>query len=360
MVNRAKLAYAAVTPPIPTASFDSNVATLSGVLSKLNSVVGNNQDKVHDGTHRGYVAVSVIGALLIFVAVVAAAAAALRSRRALLGASWLVWLSALVTWLLAGVTYVIYLISGDACLGLDWVLSAPATTGMTGYAPCLDPTYVMLKSSSALYPLWLGINATNAALAACSASGPVGAGAVCNPVMGVPGRPGLYMPTPAAVPCPAPNVRIGTGVFAATYNATTCPALAGTVQLAALGAVADSVAVLWAGMPVVAQLINCTNVFNSLYVTQNACPSFFGGAKMLYRGMLVAALAQIVTLVATIASYRLYAVAEAAGTVIAATVVDDVTPADVESQHGGDAAPAAAAEDAAVKGEEAPAAPKAA
>ena len=146
------------------------------------------------------------------------------------------WLSALLSWLLAGICYVLYLLLGDSCSGVNWILASPATAGLSGFIPCLDINWQHLQESNALQPIYTGYTTVNNALQGyCSpnAGGPIGAGLICNPIIPVPGMTGFYMvdpafpascftSTPQRVP-PSLNLFNATNPGSGVYNPTNCP-----------------------------------------------------------------------------------------------------------------------------------------
>ena len=341
---------------VSTTQVNTNIGTLSNNIKKLTDAKSNLLVTGHDAAHGGFVGVSVLGALIIGIAVFSSIGWALRSRGTLIGSSVLMWLSAVLVWLIAGITYVIYVFAADGCNGINFVLADPPNSGLTGFLPCLDEHgWVLQQESNALQPIWLGFSTANTALNNCAGpnTAPVGIGKMCNPIVPVPNTP-YYAPSP--VPCTAPNVQIGLHAFANAYNATTCPGLYAVPNaLLGYGAVTDSSTLLVSLIPIAQRLINCTAVLNMMDEVASKCPTFTDGARMLYRGMIAAAVGMTLALIAMIVGYRHLGAANSAGPTakeVDAVEVVGVAVAEpaVEAAPAADdaAAPAAAENDAKV------------
>jgi len=321
--NAASTAFAA--SGMQVTQLNANIATLQSNANKITDKVNKNASKAYQALKQGYLGASLLGALIIFIGFSSFVGFALRSRRTLIASSWIMWLAAFLAWLLAGICYVLYIFLGDACSGITWVLGSPATSGLLGLIPCLDPAWQLQQTSNALQPIYQGYSTVNAQLASCGPNGPVGAPiAICNPVVALPG--GFYGPD-STFPrgCFAPPVRAlpSLTLFPGVYNTTTCPGWTNPQQFQSMGAVATTTTYMVGVIPTAELLIDCVPVFNLMNDFMFKCPAITNGGRMLSRGMIAASFGLSLGLVGLIAAYRYYfAVQEAAH--IAATGGDIV------------------------------------
>ncbi len=253
-----------------------------------------------------YLAVSLIGAGIILFALLAAGSMSLRNRRALVGSSWLVWLACVLVWALSGVAYVLYLVSNDACLAIDWVLASPADSGLTNLVPCFDPVFSAAQLSAAMAPIYEAVESTNARLDYCNGAAgnapPLGVGILCNPV-NARNAAGLYTPGPPPSECDIFNVSLGHGNFNQAYNSQTCVYLASVGELPVLANISEAADTLYESLNTTENLLSCQFLIDVLDEVQAVCPIFTDAAQQLYAGMMAASIALVCLLGCLIVAY---------------------------------------------------------
>lgn len=141
-------------------------------------------------------------------------------RRSLAGTGVLIWVLAILLWLLAGIAYILYLFASDGCATLNWVVDSPSTAGLSSLIPCLNTSFAPATYSLALQPTYVGVASLNAALHACrydpvqgTLAAPLGAGLLCNPVRSVASAYALASPSS----CASNSTALGTAAFLAAY-----------------------------------------------------------------------------------------------------------------------------------------------
>ena len=200
--------------------------------------------------------------------------------------NFLQWLFLVAGWVICGITYVLSLLIGDACLALPDALADPVAAGLAARLPCLDPAFSAGKRSAARQPVYDAIAAANTALQACTAHGPVGVAYLCNPVALSAG--GIY--SDRAVACAAPYTVVPSptaSAFTALYTQAACPNPAVRARLSTIGAGVAAAMQLEGTMSAVDDLASCAFVTDTLAGIEAACPTLRAAVRQLFGGLLL-------------------------------------------------------------------------
>ncbi len=311
-----------------TADITDAASTLSKAADSVSSALNDNENLLVDGLDRLYVACSVLGALLILLVLLAwlfhGLAPRQPARHALGFVTFVHWLFLVLGWVICGITYILYLLIGDACLALPDILANPAV--LASKAPCLDPAFAADASSSARAPVYTAIEAANTGLLACSYTppyGPVGQDYLCNPVVL---QSGDYFSRAGA--CAAGNTT-ALAAFDTAYTATTCPMMSAQ-NLAQLSDGTAAAAQLFGIMDEVDSLVSCEFITGTLRGIEGECGNLQGAVRQLFGGLLLCCLAFSVLTCAGVWAWRhAFGAPEDVDTFKVAAPVD--APADVEA-----------------------------
>ena len=199
----------------PIVTFNSTSTKVINLLDEYRPRINQGLDGIRQGT-------LALGVVIVAATLAVWGTSAMSYRRSLAASGVLMWLLAILLWLLSGIAYILFLFASDGCSTLDWVIAAPSTSGLVTKVPCFAPTFAPITFSLALQPTYLGVVSLNAALGNCrydpdlgAPSTPLGAGLLCNPVAR--GSSGYYSFAPVGS-CAANSTALSTAAFLAAYD----------------------------------------------------------------------------------------------------------------------------------------------
>lgn len=258
--------------------------TLNSTANSVDKAFAKYQPQAQSGLDDFELACTVVGAGFVALVLLCAASAAFRSRRALGASTFVLWCFAILFWVVCGIAYAASAALGDSCDALGGLLSNPGGSGLERFIPCFNASYAPVMLSKAYKPLYSTINTADEYIPfACTPGTP----SICNPAA-FDASSSLYVNSTASCGSQITLAALVVGdTFDATYNPTTCPAIAAFNASSYKGFVvaAEALVVL---MPNLTTVANCSYIFEELGSLRAACPAARSGVRLLFAGLLLA------------------------------------------------------------------------